>query len=308
VAEDRSDTWSHGITHFGRGSDAFEADRVRLLEDGPLRATVRAETSRPSDGSRMIFEYTLHRDHDVVEVRTAVDWRGRYELLKLRFPVAIDRPVATWETGYGHIEREPDGAERPGQRWVDVSGAFDGGRAGVSILNDGKYSTDVLGSEIGLTVLRSPIYAWHDPFVPEPDGVYPFTDQGLQEFRYAIVPHDGDWRDAGTARRATELNMEPMAVLETAHEGPMPPSATFASCSAPGVALAVLKRAEVGEALVLRAHETWGRPAQARFELPRWGIGFDASFGPSELKTFRIEPDGRVTETDLLEGLEAEPA
>jgi alpha-mannosidase len=138
--------------------------------------------------------------------------------------------------------------------------------------------------------------------------VYPFTDQGLQEFRYAIAPHDGDWRDAGTARRATELNMEPMAVLETAHEGPMPPSATFASCSAPGVALAVLKRAEVGEALVLRAHETWGRPAQAHIELPRWGIGFDASFGPSELKTFRIEPDGRVTETDLLEGLEAEPA
>ena len=47
VAEDRSDTWSHGITHFGRGAEAFEADRVRLLEDGPLRATIRAETSRP---------------------------------------------------------------------------------------------------------------------------------------------------------------------------------------------------------------------------------------------------------------------
>ena len=61
-------------------------------------------------------------------------------------------------------------------------------------------------------------------------------------------------------------------------------------------------------ALVLRAHETLGRPADARIELPRWEIGFDASFGPSELKTFRIEPDGRVTETDLLEGLEAEPA
>jgi alpha-mannosidase len=309
VAEDRSDTWSHGVTHFGRGADAFEAERVRLLEDGPLRATIRAETVRRSDGSRLTHEYTVHRDHDLIEVRTAVDWRGHYEILKLRFPVAVAEPVATWETSYGHIERAVDGAERPGQRWADVSGrSTDGARAGVSILNDGKYSSDVLGAEIGLTVLRSPIFAWHDPFVPEPEGVYPFTDQGIQEFRYAILAHDGDWREAGTVRRAAELNMEPMVVLETAHDGPMPPSASFAGCSAPGVALAVMKRAEMGDALVLRAHETWGRPAEARIELPRWGIGFDASFGPSELKTYRIEADGRVTETDLLEGLEAEPA
>ncbi|HET6650016.1 MAG TPA: glycoside hydrolase family 38 C-terminal domain-containing protein [Candidatus Limnocylindria bacterium] len=308
VAEDRSDTWSHGVTHFGRGEDAFEADRVRLLEDGPLRATIRAETTRRSDGSRLTYEYSVHREHDVIEVRTAVDWRGRFEILKLRFPVAVEDPVATWETSYGHIERAADGAERPGQRWVDLSGATpDGDRAGVSILNDGKYSSDVLGSEVGLTVLRSPIYAWHDPFVPAPDGVYPFTDQGVQVFRYAILAHDGDWRAAHAVRHAAELNMEPMVVLETAHEGPMPPSASFATCSAPGVVLAVLKRAEIGEALVLRAHETWGRAVDTRIELPRWGIGIDVAFGPSELKTFRIEPGGEVFETDLLEGLEVTP-
>jgi alpha-mannosidase len=190
-----------------------------------------------------------------------------------------------------------------------VSGsAEDGGRAGVSILNDGKYSSDVLGSEIGLTALRSPIYAWHDPFVPEPDGVYPFTDQGVQVFRYAILAHDGDWRLAHAPRNAAEINATPMVVLETAHDGALPGAAAFASCTAPGVALTVLKRAEVGDALVLRAHESWGRPAEARIELPRWGIAFDATFAPGELKTFRIEPDGQVMETDLLEGLEAEPA
>jgi alpha-mannosidase len=71
------------------------------------------------------------------------------------------------------------------------------------------------------------------------------------------------------------------------------------------VNVAVLKRAEIGEALVLRAHETFGRRTEARIELPRWGVTIDASFGPSELKTFRVEPDGAVVETDLLEGLEA---
>jgi alpha-mannosidase len=238
-------------------------------------------------------------------VRVTVDWHGRYEILKLRFPVvAGGDAVATWETSYGLQERAMDGAERPGQRWVDVSGTA----GGVSILNDGKYSSDVLDGVIGFTVLRSPIYAWHDPFVPEPDGVYPFTDQGVQTFRYAILPHDGDWREAGTVRRAAELNADPLTVLETQHSGPMPASSEFARCDAPGVVVAVLKRAEVGDALVLRAHESSGRATPARIELPRWGVAFHAEFGPSELKTFRIEPDGSVRETDLLEGLEAEPA
>ncbi|MBW3612397.1 MAG: alpha-mannosidase [Chloroflexi bacterium] len=305
VAGDRSDTWSHGVTHYERGSDAFTAERIRLVEDGPLRATLRAECVRDSDGSRLVSEYALHRDHDRIDVTVIVDWHGRHEILKLRFPVARGADaVATWETSYGFIERAMDGAERPGQRWVDVSGADDG----VSILNDGKYSSDVLDGEIGLTVLRSPIYAWHDPFVPDDDGVYPYTDQGVQSFRYAILPHAGDWRGAGTVRRAMELNAEPMIVLETAHDGPMPPSGSFARCSAPGVIVAVMKRAEDGDGLVVRAHEAHGVATEGRIELPRWGIGWDAAFGAGELKTWRVERDGSVRQTDLLEGLEAEPA
>jgi alpha-mannosidase len=305
VADDRADTWGHGVGAFDRGSEAFEAERIRLVEDGPLRATIQAETVRTDDGSRMVSEYTVHRDHDRVDVHVTVDWRGRYEILKLRFPVAVDgRPTATWETSYGVAQRATDGIERPGQRWVDVSGAA----SGVSILNDGKYASDVLGAEIGLTVLRSPIYAWHDPFVPEDDGVYPFTDQGMQSFRYAMLPHDGDWREAGTVRQAAELNAEPIVVLETTHAGPMPPHAAFLSSDASSVNVTVLKRAEIGQALVLRAHETSGRATAARIEMPRWHVRIDAEFGPGELKTFRVEPDGSAIETDLLEGLEAQPA
>jgi alpha-mannosidase len=263
------------------------------------------EAVREADGSRLTSEYTLHRDHDRIDVDVTVDWHGRYEILKLRFPVAAGSGArATWETSYGTIERPMDGAERPGQRWVDVSGA-DGG---VSVLNDGKYSSDVLDGEIGLTVLRSPIYAWHDPFVPEEDGVYPFTDQGIQRFRYAILPHDGDWRSSGTVRQAMELNAEPMVVLETAHAGTLPPAASFVRCSAPGVMVSVLKRAERGDEIVLRAHETHGVGTDTRIELPRWGIGWEATFRAGELRTWRIGADGVVGETDLLEGLEAEPA
>jgi hypothetical protein len=88
----------------------------------------------------------------------------------------------------------------------------------------------------------------------------------------------------------------------------MPTVASFLRCSAPGIAVAVLKRPEVGDGMVVRAHETWGVATDAAFVLPRWDIAWDATFRAGEVKTFRINSEGTIDETDLLEGLEAEPA
>ena len=40
-------------------------------------------------------------------------------------------------------------------------------------------------------------------------------DQGRQRFRVRLVPHAGDWRDAGVVRLAAELNQPPYAMLES---------------------------------------------------------------------------------------------
>ena len=96
-------------------------------------------------------------------IRATVDWREPRKLLKLRFPTVLAGGVATFEVPYGFIERAGDGAEQPGQSWIDLSG--DG--AGLALLNDGKYSFDVAGGDLAMTVLRSPIYAHHDPLKAE---------------------------------------------------------------------------------------------------------------------------------------------
>ena len=312
VAEDPSDAWSHGLTHYPRGGERFRAERVRLVENGPLRAVIRAECIRDVDGSRLVQEFVVYRDVDRIDVRVTVDWRGRFEILKLRFPVAVHRPRATWEIPYSFIERPIDGAEQPGQRWVDVTGATDsnGGSYGVSILNDGKYSSDVFGSEIGLTVLRSPIYAHHAPVMPDPDAGYRFTDQGIQSFTYAILPHPGDWRAAETVRRAAEFNAPPPVALEARHAGSLPRAAGFVAADPSNVIVEVVKRAEDGDDLIVRAYEAIGQAVTARIELLHWGRAIHIRFGPCEIKTIRIprDADAAVEETDLLERTTAEQA
>jgi alpha-mannosidase len=297
VVEDVSDTWGHEVTAYDQELGEFECTSVRLLENGPVRAMIRVE-SRFGD-SLLREDYVLSANASHVDVNVVLDWHEELKLLKLRYPTNIEQPRATIETPYGHLEREPNGHEDPGQSWVDVSGA---GR-GLAVINDAKSGYDVRGGDIGISAVRSPVWAWHDPRELEPGGDFEYMDQGRQRFRVRLIPHAGDWRDAGVVRLAAELNQPPFAMLESYHDGPLAPQGSYATDGGGDVVVTVIKRSEDGEAFVVRAYETSGRPAHATIELPLFARTIHADFGPSEIKTFRIprDPDQPLSETDLLE-------
>jgi alpha-mannosidase len=293
VLEDRSDTWSHGVRAYEGTAGVFECTSVRLVEHGPVRSVIRIESRHGA--STLAEEVIVRPGSRSVEVRAVLDWRERLALLKLRVPTTVAADAATFEIPYGFAERAADGREQPAQAWVDVSD----GTAGLAVLNDGKCGHDVRGGDVGITVARSPVYAWHDPRELDPDGVYDHLDQGRQELTYRLVPHAGDWREAGVVRAAAELNQPAFALLEAAHPGRLPPRASYLSVDGP--VGTVLKEAEDGDALVVRAYESTGRPARATIALT--GRTIAADFGPAEIKTFLVprERAGEVVETNLLE-------
>jgi alpha-mannosidase len=291
VVDDRSDTWGHGVVAYDREEGEFECTGVRLLESGPVRGIVRVESRYGS--STLREDYVLSADAPYVDVRVALDWQEPLKLLKLRYPTSVATDRATFETPYGHLERPAGGDEEPGQSWVDASG---GGR-GLTVINDAKHGYDVRGGDIGISVVRSPVWAWHDPRELEEGGDVEYMDLGRQSFRVRLVPHAGDWRDADVVRRASELNGPPFVLIETFHDGPLPQRRSFASDGGGDVVLGVVKRGEDG-GWAARAYETAGRPARATLDV--LGTTFEAEFGPHEIKTFVLR-DGYVAETDLLE-------
>jgi alpha-mannosidase len=135
--------------------------------------------------------------------------------------------------------------------------------------------------------------------------VYRYQDQGIQDFRYTIVPHDGDWRDGGTVRRAAELNQPPIAILESFHDGALAHNGSFLDVSGDGsVDVAVVKGDEDDTgAVVIRAWETGGRSADARIGLLAWGRSIERRFGPGEIVSFLVprDPTRPVEEIDLIE-------
>jgi alpha-mannosidase len=255
--------------------------------------------------SVLIQDFALYNDMDQIEVSATLDWHEQHKMLKLRFPINIIQMKANYEIPYGHIERMTNGEEEPGQSWIDLSGISrdTGYRYGLSILNDGKYSFDVDIRDIGVTILRSPIYAHHMPLEPDPEKLYTFMDQGVQKFRYTLLPHEGSWDEAGTVRRAAELNQHPVVIVTTLHDGPLPPSETFACVDQANLVLSVIKKAEDNDDLVLRCYETAGVATTGSIQLPIQNLTITTEFGPCEIKTFRVPRESAmpVVETNMLE-------
>jgi alpha-mannosidase len=297
VVDDTSDTWGHRRVAYQDVEGEFEATAVTLVEAGPVRAILRVESRYGSSG--LVEDFVLAAGDRAVEIRVVLDWREQAKLLKLRFPTRLHEPEATFEIPYGAIERATDGDEEPGQRWVDVSDA----ETGVAVLNDGKYGFDVLGAEIGVTAVRSPIYAHHEPRVPTPGVRYSYQDIGIQRFHLALLPHRGGWSDAGLARRAALLNLQPTVLLESYHDGPLPQRASYAAVEPDHLVLGAVKLGEDGDDLVVRVAETAGRSAAAHVALPLFERELTFDIGPFEVRTFLVPADRAADprEVDLLE-------
>ena len=302
VVDDTSDTWGHRRLAYRDAIGEFETRHVSLVESGPVRAILRVE-SRYGD-SELVEDFVLSAGSPTIEIRVILDWREHATLLKLRFPTGLTDTVAAYEVPYGVVERPPNGVEEPGQRWVDASGSLgDAGRFGLAVLNDAKYGFDVIDADIGVTAVRSPIYAHHEPAVPRPDTRYAFQDQGIQRFTLGLLPHRGGWADAGATREALVINQRPTVLLESFHDGPLPQTASYLAVDPDHVVAGAVKLAEDGDDLVVRVVETAGREAPARIRLPAWDREVAFDIGPFEIRTFRIprDPSGDVVETDLLE-------
>jgi alpha-mannosidase len=301
VLRDLSDTWSHGVASFRDEIGRFEpTGPPEVVESGPVRAALRVR-SRWGDSTAEQTFY-LYNGLPRIDACLVVDWHEKHKMLKLAFPTAIEQPVATFEVPYGCIKRPANGEEEPLQRWMDLSGTLGGQPAGLALINDGKYGADVLGSEMRLSLLRSPIYAFHDPRKPEPGVEYPYTDQGEHVIRYRLIPHAGSWQDAGVVREAQSLNVPVFFRFEDVQDGTIASYGSAVELKPENLLLTVLKKAEDGDDLIVRFVETAGREANARLDLHFADASWTGKVRPFEIKTLRFDLEAKTArEANMLE-------
>jgi alpha-mannosidase len=300
IIDDPSDTWSHDIKAYVNEIGAFGNATIKVLENGPLRAAIRINSTYGD--STLTIDWILCSGSRNIEAKVTLDWHERHKMLKFSFPVDVESPTATYETPYGHIVRDTNGNEDPGQRWIDLTGKHNEGSYGLTIINNAKYGYNIPGNDMRISIARSAPYAHHKPKILDMKAEHLWMDQGIQTFNMLLVPHKGTWKENNIVRITEEFIAPSVVIYQGIHGGKMPKADSFLAFDAQNVIVSAIKLSENGEDIIIRCVETIGKATKATLDLQFAGYKRTVNFRPCEIKTLRVnQSTGDIKEVNLLE-------
>ncbi len=290
------DTWAHNIFKFDKEISKMPLKSIELVECGAARAVMRVK--HIYNGSYLTQDFILATESKLLRVKCRILWQEPLTILKM--PVTIDgeNPISTFEIPAGFIKRPCNGEEEPALTWGDLTAEG----KGIAIISDAKYSYDCRGNTLRLTMLRNSIFADHYSHRPAAD--FSYCDEGIHRFEYAVYPHLGEAENSGVQKLSAIINSKPVTVPVSYHKGILPQNKSFISVNKSNIRLDAFKFCEDGSGdIIMRFCETEGKPVKAAIVCDIADAGFYADFKQQEIKTFRINSDGYVTETNFLEGI-----
>ncbi len=300
IIDDPSDTWSHDIKSFSNETGYFGNATINILENGPMRASVRVITKYGA--STLTIHWILYAGVRNLEAKVSLDWHEQLKMLKFSFPVDIESPSATYEIPYGFIARDTNGDEDPGQRWIDLTGKKNGSTYGLTVINDAKYGYSVAGNDMRISIARSAVYAHHNPRVLDMKAEHIWQDQGIQTFRMLLVPHKDTWQKSSIGRIAEEFIAPAIAIYQGIHGGSMAKVDSFLTVDPQNIIISAIKLSENDDDLILRCLETTGLQTSAAIDLRFANRSWKGNFRPCEIKTLRMNlRTDEIKEVNLLE-------
>jgi alpha-mannosidase len=223
---------------------------------GPVVSEFRVE--RPFGTGKFATTIKLYQGLRRIEIATRLVNQERYVRYQAHFPTSIKDGKATHEIPFGAIDR-PNAIEFPAQNWADLSD----GQRGLAVLNVGLPGNLVSDGTMLVSLLRAHTlgaYGFGGGYEPGMTSDTGFQLGRERSMSYAMIPHDGNWRDAGVFRDGWEFNHPLICRPVLAHEGSLPKRWGLALLSSSDVIVSSLKPSREND-VALRVYEASGRPA-----------------------------------------------
>ena len=263
---------------------------------------------------------TLRKGQRWLDVETKFENNVEQHRLRACFPTQLKAEVSAAEASFDVIERPIDrtpdslyydkpNPQYPMHRFVDISD----GTNGLALINDGIREFEAVDNEertLCITLVRG-FTAMQSPVIDQWD-VYPWMKMaqspGVHEYRYAIMPHAGNWEEGDVYREADKFNL----TLETAQAGKgggdLPKQASFIEIEPKEIVVSALKKCEIRETLVMRLYnptmkdvagsitffnpvvEAWftNMDEERRESLPVVDKSIAVHFGPKKIQTIEV--------------------
>jgi alpha-mannosidase len=210
---------------------------------------------------------TLKKDARRVEIVTTIDNNIKDHRLRVLFPTGINATHSCAETPFDVVTRpiklpdttgwiEPASSTHPQLNFVDVSD----GKAGLAVVNEGLTEYEVVDDEnrtLAITLLRCLAHKVRATQLDDPSQ-RGSQCPGIHEFRYAICPHEGDWKQGDIFRQAYSHNL-PLRVVQSAggnksnsKQRRLPTEKSFLDIKPHSLVLSSFKKSEKRKSIILR--------------------------------------------------------
>ncbi|MBF6600452.1 MAG: hypothetical protein IVW36_08080 [Dehalococcoidia bacterium] len=235
---------------------------------------------------RIVATVALSAGVPRIDIETSIFNAAEDHRLRAHFPSGLQADVSKADEHFGVIERPLDlPSWDPAVQMEQPVGTYpqkafvsvDDGARGLTIANRGLPEYEVLrapaGAEIALTLLRSVGWLSRDDLTSRQGGAGPQLRtpgaqlHGKHVVAYSIIPHAGDWAQAGAHVQAVQF-VRPMRARWDRHGlGRLAASGSLLSVSSPAFQVSAIKRAEDADGVIVRLYNTLDGPAETAVDL-----------------------------------------
>lgn len=227
---------------------------IKILEQGPVRVSLRITRKNRNSEIVQVVSLSAGDAGKRVEVANKIDWQSTGVSLKASFPLVANNEYATYNQGVSAIKRSNNNEKKfevPSKQWFDLTDKS--GKFGVSVLEDCKYGSDKPDNNtLRLTLL-------YTPSVRDKYKYQSSQDWGIQEVKYALYSHAGDWTQGETPWQAEFINKPLIAFEVSKHQGVLGKESSFLKLNSAKVGLMAYKKAEKGDYYIIRVNELCGK-------------------------------------------------
>lgn len=288
--EDFADSECFNINSYGKPLEEFVLKSIETVEYGEFRTVLKAKYTFRS--SLLTLYYSFYKDTDYFDIRYVVNWNEDHIALKLVAKTGYEKLIVS--SPFATEERADCTGDEPMGEWLTMYSDDEG----VSIVGDSSFAYTKNGGEIGVSVLRSCIYAEMTLEDEMPKEDYPIMEQGVTEGSIRIVMHKGDFCQNKIPHMAKAFVNAPIVLSEANHDGVYDSFESFVSLDAKSVFITALKRAEKSDATVIRLNEFAG--CAQKVSLKYFDCVHTIDMKPYEIKTLLLK-DSSVSEINITE-------
>ena len=251
-------------------------DSLELEENSPVRTVLHINGN--IGGIPIVQRLTLYRGVKKIDLENTIDWKpGRAMNIEQVFPI-LQRDVEIRNgIPYG-TAAATDIMPKAGPHWADEVSpdiwkgwrqiqdwVFAGTKEWGFTVSADHNLIEASNTAIKADMLRGTRFS---PATTVRNG-QPILDvrppAGTYVFRYSFTSGKGDWSvgKSWRAGMAFSIPLIPVSSINTLSEKPLPPEESFLSLRADNLVVTAMKKADVGRAIVVRAFEIEGNPAES---------------------------------------------